>query len=667
MRTRPGTLLSAIALALAVLVGCTGGGGIGGSAAVSGGSAPMTAPAGQWRGQVLVRQATVVPDDLRQDVLDNRAQIEQAWTVASVPAGVAVEEGLANGQSLGSLEVLDDGSTTALAWPPRPVGQFVFAVGDRIFLTDSDGRFLLDIPAGAGDTLTLVDPSAQMRWTLSVTALVDAGKLTSPTGPDPLPLRFLLPFSGPCGMNAVDEDMQVCGGDPVLRIGAEAARTGGGDRVRNYDPGPLGTYPRPGSNRCITDDGFIEIGGQKRWIFYLNSTCDFMVRHGACYSEYPWTDIEAGLAALLLHENDGLPRYIGGPNQTVTDGSRCYLRHKGRFCDQILGGDLGLEADGQRLLAGGDSTLTVTVEARETVPITVHNNGYYGETVVRLDRAELGGKLEGARLGPATIYGNTDTSAFGLVHHYDPNRLAAYLGAIPPALDPGIYQPDQSLTYTAPEELPPGSDRRDVVEFQVDGRTLTLEFRPEAPTPSPTPSQSPSPAPSPVPLCREFTGTYTFTPSSNCVGSVNTPSAGAMTFRHNAAVGQTPELVGLTDFPNGAQLMAEFLADDQFNGNSPFCRGLLVPQAAYTTPGGTLVASSYSVGGAGPVTPGQTHTVVRTYSLEQQGQADITETLTFTVSADGRTITGSLVTSAACTNTNGVVYQLDFSTTATCP
>jgi hypothetical protein len=99
---------------------------------------------------------------------------------------------------------------------------------------------------------------------------------------------------------------------------------------------------------------------------------------------------------------------------------------------------------------GLSSAVTQPVTPGQTVPVTVHHNGCYGETAVEKTVDELKGSLAGL------IGGN--------VRHYAPNG------------NKFTFTPDVTISYTA-GQCPAGvTTASDVYEFTTDGYTATVTF-----------------------------------------------------------------------------------------------------------------------------------------------------------------------------------------------
>jgi hypothetical protein len=147
---------------------------------------------------------------------------------------------------------------------------------------------------------------------------------------------------------------------------------------------------------------------------------------------------------------------------------RCVDNHKGRFCQELQPGDLGIRTTVGVIVpvTSGTALKVLDVSPGESQQFTVHNNGCYGYTVIARLENGSGGTLSGPLV-----------SANGLVYvkHFD-------------TVEYGQYSPDRIVTYHAPTSCEANSTDR--YRFSVDGNDVTIAFRCNS-SPTPTPATTP--------------------------------------------------------------------------------------------------------------------------------------------------------------------------------
>jgi hypothetical protein len=386
--------------------------------------------AGPLRARLEGTKLVLIEPSARGEILAKRAQIE----------------------ALG-FSVADDGAV--LNGATSPLGGWLAVVGTaRGRSLADDGIVTLDVPADAPFEGSIHHPADDDF----VTGPVYLPDLAA-EGETLQTLTFEVRNHGPCGMNPNS-------GDDSNQCHASATgRSHGRQRsALNPDPGQfpakvtreLGTYPNdaPGTAQvaCLDYDGLIESHTERGStsdtgiIAYPGSTCYIQVELGCCDNEA--ADIRRKLA-----------REVFGPREYPV--LHCPANHKGgRFCQSITKGDVSLRVRGDILKAG--ATGSYEVAAGENVPITVHNNGCYGDTHVTdgiiASVLPLGGHLTGTALEGGTI------------KHYQ-----QLVGG-----GSGANLPDRDIAYAAPSPCPTdqlSAVRSDEYSFETDGSTVGVRFR----------------------------------------------------------------------------------------------------------------------------------------------------------------------------------------------
>jgi hypothetical protein len=192
------------------------------------------------------------------------------------------------------------------------------------------------------------------------------------------------------------------------------------------------------------------------------------------------------------------------------DALGCVDNHKGRFCQELLIGDVSLDfsSSGKGGVAFPDTVpeTTILVIPGESVEFVLHNNGNCGSTYVAQPKADLQGQLtrtfkeraigpspngQGLQTSTDPLFGGTPTSG-------------AFQGPFPPIGNPNIspppgglgsvevthfsinsavafsqparyrYFPDVSLSYKAPAPANAGDEDR--YTFTVDGCSVAVTF-----------------------------------------------------------------------------------------------------------------------------------------------------------------------------------------------
>jgi hypothetical protein len=347
----------------------------------------------------------------------------------------------------------DDGSL--LAGPAVSAGGWLVSIGGGRGRSDGAGTAIVDVPAGAPFEGEVFHP-ADETFVVGPVFLNDL----VPDGEAVQTILFELTNDGPCGMNhdAADDSSQCTAAAPAARAHSHAEPS-----MLNPNPAlfpgritmELGTYPNPdpaaAQIACLDYDGIIESHTDRGEtsatgvIAYPGSTCFVQVELGCCDNEA--ADVRRRLANAFLDPRE-FPLL------------HCPDNHKGRFCQSLTKGDVSIKVRGDVLKAGQKGEYEVA--SGEMVPITVHNNGCYGDSHVNdgflSSFLPLGGHLSGTALEGTTI------------KHYVQNVGGGIAS----------YTPDQTITYTAPSPCPHDgleNFRRDRYAFETDGSHADVEFK----------------------------------------------------------------------------------------------------------------------------------------------------------------------------------------------
>jgi hypothetical protein len=351
------------------------------------------------------------------------------------------------------------GDGSLLTGPPVPAGGWLVSIGGGRGRSGTDGTAIVDVPAGAPFEGQVFHPADETF----VVGPVFLNEL-SPEGEAVQTLTFELTNNGPCGMNGdpADDSAQcsLAAATPVARalslpghahqgFQTEAALNPNTTLFPPKITMALGTYPNPdpaaAQIACLDYDGVIESHTDRGEtsatgiIAYPGSTCHIQVELGCCDNEQ--ADVRRRVANAFL-------------DPTEFPVLPCVNNHKGRFCQSVTKGDVSVLVRGEVLKAGKRGEYKV--QGGENVPLTVHNNGCYGDT--HADEGFLASFLRlGGRLSGAALDGT-------VVRHYVGNTYAV----------------DRDIAYTAPSPCPSDAAaglRRDQYTFETDGSRVEVEFQ----------------------------------------------------------------------------------------------------------------------------------------------------------------------------------------------
>ena len=281
------------------------------------------------------------------------------------------------------------------------------------------------IRIGTQQTTTRADGTFRIA---SIPGLPAQGVILDPVDPQPLgsfsiaqiaqPIVLQLQFTGVCNMNAADKVIANCHTGSSLELVPLDAPT--------YPPARR-------ADSCEQLDGFVS-SNTSPLLSYFGSTCNKRVVAGCCPNEGGWGIFSATIC--------------------------CVKNHRGRFCQELTPDDL-------KIL--GDSL--IVVDLGDTVTVTIHNNGCFGDTTVVNTANDIGGSLTGAGFDGATI------------QHYDAQKLAAFNCGKGSASDAwGIWIGDRVLTYTTPKCLDSatgGEQDQWVMTADATAVTLTFQLKPD--------------------------------------------------------------------------------------------------------------------------------------------------------------------------------------------
>ena len=178
-------------------------------------------------------------------------------------------------------------------------------------------------------------------------------------------------------------------------------------------------------------------------------TCDLQAQNGCCGYE---------LGTITNAVKTVIGKVTGGFKPIA-----CLEAHRGRYCQEVLQGDVGAKIDDERInalpLFQRPQETEKLVQPSQVVSVTVHNNACFGLTNVRKTVSNLGGTLAGSGLfagplGPGSQITHCNSSG---------SRCT--------------YATDRSLTWTAPGTCPAGVDPIDTYELEADGHHVTVTFR----------------------------------------------------------------------------------------------------------------------------------------------------------------------------------------------
>lgn len=369
-----------------------------------------------------------------------------------------------------------------VSWPLKGAAGWWVRIGDAVTVTDDDGLFEIEVPAGGPTKGTIAHPQ-ESQTPLFEIATTDLG----PTDLPPPTFTFERNSFGPCGMNAdvVEPDPALCseivppqsliaggfaygraeeGGandaslfttsttapsvtgstaEPTVAedergTGAHAhhhrANTQGGNKEPAFTTGPRGTYPAGGQSCCKDYDGGTYDGGTLHGVIlnYYGSTCEKFVSNGCCAGE-------------LGSIKNSILSAVG-----LLTPKGCLSNHKGRWCQELKQKDISLDIDGS--VSPRDSTTSPSpMNLGETKTFTIHNNGCFGETAVEKVKQEVGGIVSGDGYDQAAL----------LSHKTGPT-----------------YVPDRTLQYTSPRCVGAlVNHAQDEFRFSTDGSSVAVVFR----------------------------------------------------------------------------------------------------------------------------------------------------------------------------------------------
>lgn len=376
-------------------------------------------PAGTLSGLLRLIPAIAVPESARAELLAQRAAIA----------------------ALGGT-VADDGSV--IRRPATGAGGWLVTLGERRAYARADGTFTIARdPLGPTEGLVF-HPSDE---TVPVGAFWVVPHLVA-AGATPTPIDVEVRTQGACGMdeNPADEPAHCAAlAPPPAATPRPRTRTPTPQITFTWTTGPLGTYPSYARTSCVDQDGGIGLSGETilgAITNYYGSTCETQVTLGCCENELGtiYMSIKTTLGKLTGFKPVG-----------------CEKNHKGRLCNDLLRGDVGVQVPAgivnARSTLGLPNAIEQPVGPQQVVPVTVHHNACYGETVVTKTVDELNGTLGTLSNGKVLHYAQAATGRF-------------------------TFTPDVALAYASPACQPGESlDGRDVYEFAADGFVATVTFR----------------------------------------------------------------------------------------------------------------------------------------------------------------------------------------------
>ncbi len=390
-------------------------------------------PTGAVRGIAQIVRTIAVPLDARSEVLAQKAQIEGLEPGAVVNA---------------------DGS--AITHTPVGAGGWRVTVGTQETRVAADGSFTLTLDE-VGPTEGVLYHPAQDTEPAIVFWLVP--HLTPVGGPAPATIDIELETQGACGMDEnPDDNPAYCAALAAAGIGqtAHAGHHGHAAMRPASEPpvtapvtfvwtvGPRGSYPSLTPTSCRDQDGGFGLAGTTTLgalTNYVGSTCDTQVTLGCCDNE---------LGSIKVSIKSALGKITGFKPVA------CQQNHKGRFCDDLLHDDVGVQVPAGIVNASGvlalAKTVTQPVAPAVPVPVTVHHNACYGETIVTKTLNDLGGTLNG-------LTGNK-------VLHYTTNGAGRH-----------TFVADVGIQYVPPASCPPNVvTPSDTYHFEADGYGVDVTF-----------------------------------------------------------------------------------------------------------------------------------------------------------------------------------------------
>lgn len=356
-------------------------------------------------GKILLSLTMPIPEEDRQAIVDNAALLEA--------------EGLT---------VAGDGSF--VVFPDATPAGWLVRFGAVETLAGADGTFVLDLTGVGANSGSIWHPSHEDDVPIGTFSREDL----VPDGETPVPVILQLPFEGPCGMTVGPDNPAHC---QVAQATSLDVGSGGHlSKARNIahrlpEMRLLDTYPpSPRETNCQILDGWID-SDTSALGSYFGSTCFTMVINGLCPNE--------------------------GGFGIFAEEICCFKNHRGRFCQELLPGDM-------KLLDLSHEALTIL---DEPIEFTVHNNSTWAETTV-ITWLEKG---IGGQMPPQGSYFDGEG---GIIQHYDAAKLAAWSCETDSASDGAdIYVADRTVVYEPPRCLSeaPASDAKDQYRVETrDGR-----------------------------------------------------------------------------------------------------------------------------------------------------------------------------------------------------
>ncbi|HEV7733998.1 MAG TPA: hypothetical protein VGR62_17640 [Candidatus Binatia bacterium] len=376
-------------------------------------------PTGAVTGIARIVRAMAVPEAARAEVLANRSQVEL----------------------LGGT-VREDGS--AILHAPVGAGGWRVTVGDRETYTRADGTFDLVLDTVGPTEGTLYHPAedtepAVVFWLVPHLAAA---------GSTPVPIDIELETQGACGMDDAPADNPAHCAAVAPSLAAHADHGDGpvtAPVTFVFTLGALGSYPSLTSTSCRDQDGGFGLSGTTiagALTNYVGSTCDTQVTLGCCDNE---------LGSIKVSIKSALGKLTG------FTPIGCQKNHKGRFCDDLLHDDVGAQVPAGIVNASSvlsyAKAVTQPVSPLVPVPVTVHHNACYGETIVTRTVSDLGGTLTG-------LAGNK-------VLHYTTSPAGNF-----------TFVADVTIVYIPPPACPAGlTNPTDVYHFEADGYGVDVTFQ----------------------------------------------------------------------------------------------------------------------------------------------------------------------------------------------
>ena len=244
----------------------------------------------------------------------------------------------------------EDGST--VAFPAISPAGWQITLGDESAFIDETGDFAIEVVEGGATEGRIVHPSEEED-----VAVFSVDQLAA-EGETPTTIVISMEFQGGCCMTPEDG---CCPTDSAessasLIIDPKSASTSKTNPTFNW-------------GFCLLTDG--PLSDVDSLLGYFGSTCSARVDAGCCPNE-GGSFLGGGAIAL-----------------GVVKRTSCIDNHKGRYCQELLPGDLVVTPPGT--LPG-----VVEVKLGEKLYLLVHNNGCFGKTYIsKLLGSDLGGIFKG--------------------------------------------------------------------------------------------------------------------------------------------------------------------------------------------------------------------------------------------------------------------------------